>query len=97
MCRGYLSEGSVQRMHISDRRPGFRDHCNQEGHVDLNELQGKYARLRQELEEAYSAPFWNLGKIDRLAEDIASTEMALAGNAQFRPMGQATPSYSMAR
>jgi hypothetical protein len=84
-------------MHISDRHPGFRDNFGKEGHVDLNELQGKYARLRQELEEAYSAPFWNLGKIDRLAEDIASTEMALAGNAQFRPTGQAPQSYSMAR
>jgi hypothetical protein len=70
---------------------------DQEGSVDLNELQGKYARLRQELEEAYSAPFWNLGKIDRLTQDIASTELALAGNHQFRPQDWAPQSFSMAR
>jgi hypothetical protein len=42
------------------------------------ELSGKYKRLRRELEEAYTAPAWNNAKIDRLADEIVATELALA-------------------
>jgi hypothetical protein len=63
----------------------------------MNELQGKYARLRQELEEAYSAPFWNLGKIDRLTEDIASTELALASSQHSWRQDRPPMSFAMAR
>ena len=42
------------------------------------ELSGKYMRLRRELEEAYTAPAWNNATIDRLADEIVETELALA-------------------
>lgn len=46
--------------------------------MGFNELSGKYRRLRHELEEAYSAPAWNRPRIDRIADEIAATERALA-------------------
>ena len=46
--------------------------------MGFNELTGKYRRLRSELEEAYAAPAWNRPKIDRIADEIVATEMALA-------------------
>jgi hypothetical protein len=46
--------------------------------MGFNELTGKYRRLRNELEEAYAAPAWNRPKIDRIADEIVATEMALA-------------------
>jgi hypothetical protein len=41
------------------------------------QLTGKHARLRQELAEAYSAPAWRVGRIDRIAEELAETERAM--------------------
>ena len=46
--------------------------------MGFTELTGKYRRLRLELEEAYAAPAWNRSKIDRIADEIAATERALA-------------------
>jgi hypothetical protein len=46
--------------------------------MGLTELSGKYKRLRRELEEAYSAPAWNRPRIDRIADEIVATELALA-------------------
>lgn len=46
--------------------------------MGLTELNGKYKRLRHELEEAYSAPAWNRPRIDRIADEIVATELALA-------------------
>jgi len=46
-----------------------------------NQLTGKYARLRSDLEAAYAEPAWNLGRtgrIDRIANDLAAVERALA-------------------
>lgn len=43
-----------------------------------NELVGKYSRLREELADAYAAPVWQSGRIDRLTDEIAETERALA-------------------
>lgn len=46
-----------------------------------NQLTGKYARLRNELEAAYSEPAWSLGRtgrIDRIAAELIETERALA-------------------
>ena len=41
-------------------------------------LIGTYMRLRQELAQAYAAATWNEGRIDRLANEIAVVERALA-------------------
>ena len=46
--------------------------------MGYTELTGKYQRLRLELEEAYAAPAWNRSRIDRIADEIAATERALA-------------------
>lgn len=46
-----------------------------------NQLTGKYARLRMELEVAYAEPAWSLGRagrIDRIAAELIETERALA-------------------
>jgi hypothetical protein len=46
-----------------------------------NQLTGKYARLRIELEAAYAEPAWRLGRtgrIDRIASELIDTERALA-------------------
>lgn len=46
-----------------------------------NQLTGKYARLRNELEAAYAEPAWSLGRtgrIDRIAAELIETERALA-------------------
>lgn len=46
--------------------------------MGFTELTGKYHRLRNELEEAYSAPAWNRPRIDRIADEIVATERALS-------------------
>ena len=42
------------------------------------QLTGKHARLRQELAEAFSAPAWRVGRIDRIVEELAETERLMA-------------------
>ncbi len=42
------------------------------------ELFGKYVRLRDELNQAYAAPRWRSGHIDRLADEISEVERALS-------------------
>lgn len=42
------------------------------------ELNGKYQRLRSELDAAYSGPVWNSRRIDEIAEQIVKIEFALA-------------------
>ena len=44
------------------------------------QLAGKRARLRLELAEAYSAPAWRVGRIDRIAEELAEIERAMASS-----------------
>jgi hypothetical protein len=41
-------------------------------------LQEEYSRLRTQLAEAYSAPRWETGHIDRLADELAALERRLA-------------------
>ena len=41
-------------------------------------LQEEYSRLRAQLAEAYSAPRWETGRIDRLADELAALERRLA-------------------
>ena len=45
--------------------------------MSIEELLGKYMRLRQELAEAYSATRWRARYIERLAEDIAEAGRAV--------------------
>ena len=46
--------------------------------MKLEELLGKYMRLRAELARAYEAATWNTDYLNRLGDEIASTERALA-------------------
>jgi len=46
-----------------------------------DQLTGKYARLRAELEAAYAMPAWTLGRsgrIDRIADELVQIERVLA-------------------
>lgn len=46
--------------------------------MDLEQLMGRYFRLKQELSIAYRAKPWHSGRIDRLADDLAATEREIA-------------------
>ena len=46
--------------------------------MDLEQLMGRYFRLKQELAIAYRAQPWQSGRIDRLADDLAATEREIA-------------------
>ena len=46
--------------------------------MNLEQLLGKYSRLRAELSAAYQAPVWDTQHINRLSDEIAATENALA-------------------
>ncbi|MEO5845944.1 MAG: hypothetical protein ABIQ33_14020 [Caldimonas sp.] len=46
--------------------------------MELEELNGKYAHLRSELDAAYSAPVWDSHRINRITEEMAPVELALA-------------------
>lgn len=46
--------------------------------MNLEQLTGHHARLQQDLATAYDAVPWNAGEIDRLADDLASTEREIA-------------------
>ncbi|RZI83903.1 MAG: hypothetical protein EOP38_11030 [Rubrivivax sp.] len=50
------------------------------GYADLNT---KYQRLRDDLEQAYAANVWDSGKIDQIADEIVETELALAGQTRL--------------
>jgi hypothetical protein len=54
-------------------------HCNTGGNeVTLEQLFGKYMRLREELAGAYRAPHWRARHIDRLADEIVEVEREMA-------------------
>jgi len=44
----------------------------------LEQLMGRYFRLKQELAQAYREKPWHGGRIDRLADDLAATEREIA-------------------
>jgi hypothetical protein len=46
--------------------------------MNLDQLMGRYFRLKQELSIAYRQQPWQSGRIDRLADDLASTELEIA-------------------
>ncbi|MEP7058652.1 MAG: hypothetical protein ABI809_12860 [Caldimonas sp.] len=57
-------------------------------------MNGKYRRLRNELDAAYALPEWNSSRIDEIAEQIVRVELMLA-SAQH-PNGHASPTRSAA-
>jgi hypothetical protein len=46
--------------------------------MNLEQLMGRYFRLKQELSIAYRQQPWQSNRIDRLADDLASTEREIA-------------------
>jgi hypothetical protein len=46
--------------------------------MNLDQLMGRYFRLKQELSIAYRQQPWHSGRIDRLADALASTEREIA-------------------
>ena len=46
--------------------------------MQLEELNGKYQHLRDELDAAYAAPVWDSNRIDRIAAEMIPVELALA-------------------
>ena len=67
--------------------------------MDLEQMMGRYLRLKRELSAAYDALPWNTARIDRLANELAATERDLAaaqgssdpGNAHARARGMGLP------
>ncbi len=55
--------------------------------MTLDELVGKYTRLRAELANAYAALFWDTRHIRRLDDEIASTAVAIT---QAQPLDEQT-------
>lgn len=49
------------------------------GYADLS---NRYQRLREDLEQAYADNVWDSSKIDRIADEIVETELALAGQSR---------------
>ena len=46
--------------------------------MNLEQLMGRYFRLQQELSIAYRQQPWQSTRIDRLADDLSSTERDIA-------------------
>ena len=46
--------------------------------MSVDQLFGKYRRLKRDLAAAYSQPQWNAALVDRLVDEIAEVEKALA-------------------
>lgn len=46
--------------------------------MTLDQLMGRYFRLKQELEVAYAEKLWHSQRIDRLANDLAITEREIS-------------------
>lgn len=46
--------------------------------MDLEQLSGRYRRLKDELSAVYDQQPWPTGRIDRLAHEMAEAEQAIA-------------------
>ena len=46
--------------------------------MQLEELNGRYQHLRNELDAAYAAPVWDSNRINRIATEMIPVELALA-------------------
>ena len=49
--------------------------------MGIDELTGKYERLKRELDAAYCASQWDAGHIDRITSDLAHLERSLGSHA----------------
>ena len=56
--------------------------------MSIEQLFGKYRRLKKDLSAAYSQPQWNAALVDRLVEEIGRVEQELA---QRAPTGLPPP------
>jgi hypothetical protein len=56
--------------------------------MELDELNGRYRHLRSELDAAYAAPVWDSNRINRITEEMAPVELALASFACERSIDQ---------
>jgi hypothetical protein len=65
--------------------------------MDLEQLMGRYFRLKQELSIAYRAQPWHSGRIDRLADDLAATEREIATRQLVPEMQRNVQAMSLAR
>jgi bifunctional DNA-binding transcriptional regulator/antitoxin component of YhaV-PrlF toxin-antitoxin module len=88
--RDHLSWGIVAGSDICDAA------MQQKGAaMNLEQLMGRYSRLQQELSTAYSTRPWQSDQIDRLTNEIASTEREIAAlQASARPPGKLGESRS---
>ena len=64
--------------------------------MNLEQLMGRYFRLQQELSIAYRQQPWQNTRIDRLADDLSSTERAIAALQAGRPRASLQPQRSAA-
>lgn len=65
--------------------------------MDLEQLMGRYFRLKQELSIAYRVQPWHSARIDRLADDLAATEKEIAARQPNRDQQYTATSMSLAR
>ena len=65
--------------------------------MDLEQLMGRYFRLKQELSIAYRAQPRHSGRIDRLADDLAATEREIATRQPVPDMQRAAHAMGLAR
>ena len=60
--------------------------------MSVDQLFGKYRRLKKDLSAAYSQPQWNAALVDRLVDEIGQVERELAMRApQGVPLPMAMP------
>ncbi|MGZ5240264.1 MAG: hypothetical protein ACXWCN_09100 [Caldimonas sp.] len=52
--------------------------------MSVEQLFGKYKRLKVELEAAYTEPHWNQARVDRIADEIALVERQISLQAPDR-------------
>lgn len=55
--------------------------------MNMEDLNGRYQHLRTELDAAYSAPVWDSDRINRITEELAPVELALASVECERSIG----------
>ena len=60
--------------------------------MELEQLMGRYFRLKQELSLAYKTQPWHSGRIDRLADDLAATEREIVA---LQPVDEQCNDWSM--
>jgi hypothetical protein len=57
--------------------------------MKLDELNGRYRMLRNELDAAYAAPVWDSNQINRITEEMIPVEFAIA-SCQFQGTGESS-------